>query len=78
MAIYLTKSRPENPLSEMCKTIRKERHITQYELSELIGITQNEVSFIERGLLPEPSIVVVLSDIYKQTQYYQKQTFIRR
>lgn len=77
MAIYLNKSKPENPLSEMCKVIRKERHITQDELATLIGILPNDISYIERGFLPKPTTVVVISDLYKQTQYYHKQTLIK-
>lgn len=78
MAIYLNKSTPTHPISEMCKTIRHERQITQCALAKLIGTTQNEVSYMERGLLPEPDTIVAISDLYKQTQYYHKQTLINR
>lgn len=78
MSIRLNTSGAELPLSDMCKVIRKERYITQYALAELIGTNQTEVSFIERGFIPSADKIVAISDLYKQTQYYQNQTLIRR
>lgn len=71
--IYLNKSSPSAPISEMCKTIRKERYITQGMLAELISISASDISYIERGFIPSAEIVVALADLYKQTQSYQNQ-----
>lgn len=40
-------------LSEMCKEIRRVLRISQKKLAEMIGSNQTEVSFIERGFIPE-------------------------
>ncbi len=76
MAIYLNKSKPENAISDMCKTIRREHHITQELLAKSIGVHQTELSYIERGFLPDVDTLVKIVDLYKQTQVYQKQTLI--
>lgn len=78
MAIYLNKSSPEAPISEMCKIIRRERQITQYALANLIGTNQTEVSFIERGFIPSADKIVAITQLYTATQYHQNQTLIRR
>lgn len=75
-AIYPNKSKPENAISDMCKTIRRERHITQEFLAKSIGVHQTEISYIERGFLPDIDTLVKIVDLYKQTQVYQKQTLI--
>ena len=41
------------PLAEMCKTARAERKLTQTKFAELVGTNQTEISFIERGFIPE-------------------------
>lgn len=74
--LYLNKSKPENAISDMCKTIRRERHITQALLAKSIGIHQTEISYIERGFLPDVDTLVKIVDLYKDTQVYQKQTLI--
>lgn len=76
MPIYPNKSKPEHPISDMCKTIRCEQHITQELLAKSIGVHQTEISYIERGFLPDIDTVVKIVDLYKQTQVYQKQTLI--
>lgn len=78
MPIYLNKSKVEAPISDMCKVIRKERHITQYALADLIKTNQTEVSFIERGFIPSADKIVAITNLYQETQYYQNQTLIRR
>lgn len=78
MPIYLNKSSPSSPISEMCKTIRRERHITQSQLGSLILVHPSECSYIERGFLPDVKTVVRIVDLYKQTQVYQNQTLIER
>ena len=40
-------------LKEMCKEIRRVMKCTQKKLGELIGTNQTEISFIERGFVPE-------------------------
>lgn len=39
-------------LQEMCKTIRRKAGFSQKKLAGLIGTTQTEISFIERGFIP--------------------------
>lgn len=39
-------------LSEMCKTVREDYKLSQSRLAELIGSTQTEISFIEKGFIP--------------------------
>lgn len=78
MRIYLNKSSPNAPISEMSKAIRKERYITQDALANLIGVNASEISYIERGFIPDAQIVVKISDLYKETQVYKNQTLISR
>lgn len=78
MPIYPNKSKPENAISEMCKAIRKEKYITQESLAKQIGVNASEVSYIERGFIPDAETVVKISDLYKDTQVYQNQTLISR
>ena len=78
MRIYLNKSKGNSPISEMCKAIRKEQYITQEALAKLIGVNASEVSYIERGYIPDSETVVKISDLYKDTPVYQNQTRIRR
>lgn len=78
MRIYLNKSTPDAPISEMCKTIRRERQITQYQLAALIETNQTEVSFIERGFIPSADKIVAITNLYQDTQYYKNQTLISR
>lgn len=76
MAIYLNKSKVNTPISDMCKIIRYENHITQEILAKRIGIRQTDVSYIERGFLPDIDTLIKIVDLYKGTQAYQKQTLI--
>ena len=39
-------------LAEMCKSIRRVMKISQSKFAGLIGSNQTEVSFIERGFIP--------------------------
>ena len=78
MPIYLNKSSPTHAISVMCKTMRREQHITQAALGQMLGTTQGEISYIERGLLPDVDMIIKLADLYKETQYYQNQTLVRR
>lgn len=39
-------------LKEMCKVVRSSLNITQYQLADMIGTNQTEISFIERGFIP--------------------------
>ncbi len=36
-------------LGEMIKTVRKERHLTQEQLGELIGVNKSQISKLERN-----------------------------
>ena len=40
-------------LKEMCKTARKYLQMTQLEFARVIRSNQTEISFIERGFIPE-------------------------
>ena len=39
-------------LAEKCKEIRERRKLAQWQLAKLIGTTQTEISFIEKGFIP--------------------------
>lgn len=39
--------------ADKCKYIRKKREISQYKMANLHGTNQTEVSFIERGFVPQ-------------------------
>lgn len=39
-------------LKEKCKAIRNKLNLSQKQLAILIGSTQTEISFIERGFIP--------------------------
>lgn len=71
--IYINKSTAEAPISEMCKAIRQEKHITQNQLAELIGTNQTEVSFIERGFIPSATKIVAITNLYQKTLNYIKE-----
>ena len=40
-------------LANMAKAIRQETGMSQKQLAEMIGTNQTEVSFIERGFIPQ-------------------------
>lgn len=40
-------------LADICKTTRYSLSLSQREFAELIGTNQTEISFIERGFIPE-------------------------
>lgn len=42
-------------LRDKYKFIRAKRNITQYQMAKIIGSNQTEISFIERGFIPENS-----------------------
>lgn len=39
-------------LKDVCYAVRKHMRISQRELAQLIGSTQTEISFIEKGFVP--------------------------
>ena len=47
-------------LGEFVRTRRKELGITQELLSELTGLTQSQVSKVERGIKPRVSVQVMI------------------
>lgn len=52
-------------VAEMCKEIRDKLGITQKQLASLIGTNQTEISFIERGFMPNnQQKVVALNRLY--------------
>ena len=40
-------------LAEMCKTARARMRLSQSKFAEIVGTNQTEVSFIERGFVPQ-------------------------
>lgn len=54
-------------IEEMCKAIRKELGISQYKIADLIGTNQTTVSFIERGFIPNPKVVVAIRKLAEKT-----------
>lgn len=40
-------------LKEMCKRARKNMKLSQMELAKVVKSNQTEISFIERGFIPE-------------------------
>lgn len=56
-------------LSNICKIIRRRMKITQRELAMLIGTNQTEISFVERGFMPnDKNKAQKIVDIYNGLQ----------
>lgn len=53
-------------LKDKCKFIRKELELTQRQFAVLIQTNQTEVSFIERGFIPENKIKIKMIDLIYQ------------
>lgn len=52
-------------LADMAKTIRQETGMSQKQLAEMIGSNQTEVSFIERGVIPQdPEKQIAILNIF--------------
>ncbi len=52
-------------LADMAKTIRQETGMSQKQLAEKIGTNQTEVSFIERGFIPDdPEKQIAILNIF--------------
>lgn len=52
-------------LADMAKTIRQETGMSQKQLAEMIGSNQTEVSFIERGFIPQdPEKQIAILNIF--------------
>lgn len=45
----------ERDLKDVCIALRRGMKITQRELASMIGSTQTEISFIEKGFIPPSS-----------------------
>jgi transcriptional regulator with XRE-family HTH domain len=55
------------PLKEMCRLARKQMKLSQCEFSKLIETTQPEISYIERGFIPEdPKKILKIKSFYKR------------
>ena len=60
--------KPVHFLATQCKAIREFYGITQYKLAEWIDTNQTEISFMERGFIPEDySKIESIETLYKQT-----------
>lgn len=54
-------------LAEKCKYIRNKMHINQRTLAGMIGTNQTEVSFMERGFIPEdPQKIYEVENLWQQ------------
>lgn len=52
-------------LANMAKVIRQETGMSQKQLAEMIGSKQTEVSFIERGFIPQdPEKQIAILNIF--------------
>ena len=57
------------PLAEMCKTAREKMCLSQSKFAKLIGTNQTEISFIERGFIPENKEKIKnIKRIYEETK----------
>lgn len=55
-------------LQEMCKSVRTKLNMTQTDFATLIGSNQTEISFIERGFIPnDMRKVEIIKDLYYET-----------
>lgn len=51
----------------MCKKIRESNGLSQYDMAILIGSNQTEVSFIERGFIPnDPKKIEKIQSFFQQ------------
>lgn len=53
-------------LKDKCKFIRKELEMSQRQIAVLIQSNQTEVSFIERGFIPEDKNKIKMIDLIYQ------------
>ena len=53
--VIKVKASDPRELKDICFALRKKLHLSQRELAYLIGSTQTEISFIERGFIPVSS-----------------------
>lgn len=52
-------------IADKCKYIRKKRKISQYNMAKLLGTNQTEVSFIERGFVPNDARKIqAINEVY--------------
>lgn len=62
------------PLAEMCKTARQNLRLSQYKFVDLVGTNQTEISFIERGFVPENEEKIQnIQKLYEETKNGGKQ-----
>lgn len=55
-------------LAKICKSIRSEQKISQKKLAEMVGSNQTEISFIERGFIPQSQQKIdLIRGLYKRT-----------
>ena len=60
-------------LQDKCKFVRNNRGITQRQMACLIGTNQTEVSFIERGFIPEDkSKIYAIENLYEEEKCKKK------
>ena len=53
-------------LKEMCITARASLHISQKMFAQIVGTNQTEISFIERGFIPESQYKIeIIEYLYK-------------
>ena len=55
-------------LSNMCKAVRERMKLSQTVLARMIGSNQTEVSFIERGFIPEdPNKTLRIKKLFEES-----------
>lgn len=57
------------PLAEMCKIARANLRLSQKKFAYLVGTNQTEISFIERGFVPENEEKIQnIQKLYEETK----------
>lgn len=60
-------------LAEKCKYIRSAIGLSQEDFSRIIGVSQSEISYIERGFIPEnKDKISVINKLYRLWRGYEE------
>lgn len=55
-------------LAEMCRLARQSLGISQAKFANMVGTNQTEISFIERGFIPEDQQKIrAIKELYERT-----------
>lgn len=62
------------PLAEMCKVARTEMGLSQSKFAVVVGTNQTEISFIERGFVPQDQEKInVIKKLYQGATNEQRE-----